>query len=236
MNFYQELIDELGIKNELTCFQCNNLVKNPMQCFNCQKISCKKCHKKKCCENPLLKKCLFLKNMIENLHKIKKPKEENSNNININYDDLINEINDKTNEIQNKNKKLTEIDENLKEKINDLQSKVDSFLKVKPTLSQAHRVRTVMQNYYLFKRGAYDIKDGKIQVNIDKVVPAANEMLAEIIRVQIDNDINKAEKYVNDNFIWTDEMQIIGDKLKRENRELNGKLENELADKLLSEE
>ena len=113
---------------------------------------------------------------------------------------------------------------------------VDSFLKVKPTLSQAHRVRTVMQNYYLFKRGAYDIKDGKIQVNIDKVVPAANEMLAEIIRVQIDNDINKAEKYVNDNFIWTDEMQIIGDKLKRENRELNGKLENELADKLLSEE
>ena len=129
MNFYQELIDELGIKNELTCFQCNNLVKNPMQCFNCQKISCKKCHKKKCCENPFLKKCLFLKNMIENLHKIKKPKEENSNNININYDNLINEINYKTNEIQKKKKKLTEIDENLKEKINDLQSKVDSFNK-----------------------------------------------------------------------------------------------------------
>jgi len=112
---------------------------------------------------------------------------------------------------------------------------VDSFLKVKPNLSQAHRVRTVMQNYYLFKRGAYNIKEGKIQVNIDKVVPAANEMLAEIIRIQIDNDINKAEKYVNNNFIWTDEMQIIGDKLRKENKELNGKLENQLADELLSE-
>ena len=113
---------------------------------------------------------------------------------------------------------------------------VDTFLKVKPTLSQAHRVRTVMQNYYLFKRGAYEIKDGKIKVILDKAVPAANEMLAEIVRVQLDNDITKAEKYVTDNFIWTEEMQLIGDKLQKENKELNGKLENELADKLLAED
>ena len=112
---------------------------------------------------------------------------------------------------------------------------VDTFLKVKPTLSQAHRVRTVMQNYYLFKRGAYDIIDGKIHVNFDKVVKAANEMLAEIIRVQLDDDINKAEKYVTENFVWTEEMQLIGDKLQKENKELNGKLEHELADKLLAE-
>ena len=111
----------------------------------------------------------------------------------------------------------------------------DTFLKVKPTLSQAHRVRTVMQNYYLFKRGAYVIKDGKIHVNIDKVVPAANEMLAEIVRVQIDDDIIKAEKYVTDNFVWTDEMQLIGEKLQKVSKELNGRLENELADKLLAD-
>ena len=112
---------------------------------------------------------------------------------------------------------------------------VDYFLKVKPTLSQAHRVRTVMQNYYLFKRGAYEVKDGKIHVNIDKVVPAALEMLAEIVRVQIDDDITKAEKYVMDNFVWTDEMQLIGEKLQKVSKELNGRLESELADKLLSE-
>ena len=111
----------------------------------------------------------------------------------------------------------------------------DTFLKVKPTLSQAHRVRTVMQNYYLFKRGAYEIKDGKIHVNIDKVVPAANEMLSEIVRVQIDDEFAKGEKYVLDNFVWTDEMQLIGEKLQKVNKELNGKLENELADKLLAE-
>ena len=111
----------------------------------------------------------------------------------------------------------------------------NEFLKVKPKLSQAHRVRTVMQNYYLFKRGSYEIKNGKIHVNIDKVVPAANEMLAEIVRVQIDDEITKAEKYVNDNFVWTDEMQLIGEKLQKVNKELNGRLENELADKLLAE-
>ena len=81
----------------------------------------------------------------------------------------------------------------------------DNFLKSKPTMSQAHRVRTVMQNKYFAERGAYTItKEGKIFVNIDKVVPIAKEMLAEIVRIQIDGDFNKAEKYVQDNFVWTD--------------------------------
>ena len=65
----------------------------------------------------------------------------------------------------------------------------------------------------MFKRGSYEIKNKKIHVNIDKVVPATNEMLAEIVRVQINDDITKAEKYVNDNFVWTDEMQLIDEKL-----------------------
>ena len=60
-------------------------------------------------------------------------------------------------------------------------------------------------------------------------------MLAEIIRVQIDDDYAKGEKYVLDNFVWTDEMQIIGEKLQKVNKELNGRLENELADKLLAD-
>ena len=108
----------------------------------------------------------------------------------------------------------------------------DNFLKTKPTLSQAHRVRTVMQNYYFSKRGAYEIVDGKIHVNIDKVVPIAKEMLSEIVRIQIDEDFKKAEKYVNDNFVWTDNMELIGQKLQKISKALNGRLETKLADKL----
>ncbi len=112
----------------------------------------------------------------------------------------------------------------------------DNFLKSKPTMSQAHRVRTVMQNKYFAERGAYTItKEGKIFVNIDKVVPIAKEMLAEIVRIQIDGDFNKAEKYVQDNFVWTDNMEIIAKKLQKVSKALNGRLETELADKLLSE-
>ena len=111
----------------------------------------------------------------------------------------------------------------------------DNFLKSKPLLSQAHRVRTVMQNYYFAKRGAYTIIDGKILVNIDKVVPIAKEMLSEIVRIQIDGDFKKAEKYVLDNFVWTNEMELISQKLQKVNKSLNGRLETELADKLAQE-
>ena len=113
----------------------------------------------------------------------------------------------------------------------------DNFLKSKPTLSQAHRVRTVMQNKYFADRGGYTITpEGKIHVNIDKVVPIAKEMLAEIIRIQIDGDFNKAEKYVMDNFVWTDNMELIAQKLQKVSKSLNGTLETELADKLLADE
>ena len=111
----------------------------------------------------------------------------------------------------------------------------DNFLKSKPTLSQAHRVRTVMQNKYFSDRGAYDIVDGKIHVNIDKVVPIAKEMLSEIIRIQIEGDFDKAEKYVLDNFIWSDNMELIAQKLQKVSKSLNGRTESELAEKLLND-
>lgn len=111
----------------------------------------------------------------------------------------------------------------------------DNFLKSKPTMSQAHRVRTVMQNKYFAERGAYEIIDGKIHVNIDKVIPIAKEMLAEIIRIQIEGNFDKAEKYVLDNFIWTDNMELIAQKLQKINKTLNGRTESELAEKLLKE-
>jgi len=108
----------------------------------------------------------------------------------------------------------------------------DNFLKSKPTLSQAHRVRTVMQNNYFANRGAYELVDGKIHVNIDKVVPIAKEMLAEIVRIQINEKFEEAEKYVNDNFIWSDNMEVIAQKLQKINKALNGRLETKLADEL----
>ena len=59
---------------------------------------------------------------------------------------------------------------------------LDLFLKQKPLITQAHRVRSVMQNYYLFKKGAYYLtEDDRIHINIDKVPQAAYNMLEENI-------------------------------------------------------
>ena len=110
----------------------------------------------------------------------------------------------------------------------------DTFLKAKPDMSQAHRVRTVMQNYYLYNQGAYYITDDKkIHVNIDNVVDATYSMLKKIIRIQLDDKFDDAKKYIEDNFIWTDEMQVIADKLQKLSAVLNCKVENKLADEIL---
>lgn len=109
----------------------------------------------------------------------------------------------------------------------------DNFLKAEPTLSQAHRVRSVMQGKYFFDRGAMSVdKEGKIHVEIEKVIPTAREMLEEIIKVQLSGDFNAGEKFVLDNFVWTDEMETIAKKLKKVNKSLNGYVVSPLADKL----
>ncbi len=113
----------------------------------------------------------------------------------------------------------------------------DNMLKSKPTLSQAHRVRSVMQNYYFIKKGTIEIsKDGFLNVHIDKMVDVAYEMLSEIVKIQMNGDFEAGEKYVLENFVWTDEMELIAQKLRKISKRLNGKTEQKLADKLFEEE
>ncbi len=110
----------------------------------------------------------------------------------------------------------------------------DNFLKAKPDFSQAHRVRTVMQSYYFFKEKAVWLnQDNLLEIDIDKMVPTAQKMLAEIVKVQLSKDFAAGEKYVKDNFVWTDSMQIIADKLKKIDKSLNGTVLTPLADSII---
>ena len=112
----------------------------------------------------------------------------------------------------------------------------DNMMTSKPTMSQAHRVRSVMQNYYFIKEGAMEIsKDGVLNVNIDKMIPTARKMLEEIIQVQMKGEFAKAEKYVTDYFVWTTEMEKMAENIKQVSKTLNGKVESPLAEKLVSE-
>lgn len=112
---------------------------------------------------------------------------------------------------------------------------IDNQLKSKPELTQAHRVRSVMQNYYFIKEKAISISEsGVLSVNIEKMTQTARKMLEEIIEVQLSNDFQKGEKYVLDNFVWTNEMEIMSEKLRKISKRLNGKTEQKLADYLFN--
>jgi hypothetical protein len=113
---------------------------------------------------------------------------------------------------------------------------LSNYLAEKPNLGQAHRVRSVMQAKYFEDNGAVEISDeGKVHVNIDKVVPTAQKMLSEIIEIQKDGDLNKAEKYMNQNFVWTDSMERVAKNLRKVDHTTNGGVKAELAEKLLNE-
>lgn len=111
-----------------------------------------------------------------------------------------------------------------------------NFLKAKPTMAQAHRVRSVMQIHYLMNEGAvYINNDDKVFIDIDKSVAAAQKMLSDIVEIQLSGDIKKAEKFVNDNFIWDENLENIASKLRKIDNELNGQTIAPLAKKLLAE-
>lgn len=112
----------------------------------------------------------------------------------------------------------------------------DNMMMSKPTMSQAHRVRSVMQNHFFIKEGAITISpEGVLDIDMEKMVPTAKKMLEKIIEVQLSGDFATGEKYVLDNFVWTPEMDKMAENIKSVSKTLNGKVESPLADKLLAE-
>lgn len=105
-------------------------------------------------------------------------------------------------------------------------------LKAKPNMSQAHRVRTVMQLYFLMKEGAVAVKDGVLTIDFDTFVAAGSKMLEKIIEVQISGSLDKAGAYVSEYFVWDDTMDKLAARLSEANRSLNGWCEEELAEAL----
>ena len=110
----------------------------------------------------------------------------------------------------------------------------DNMMMSKPTMSQAHRVRSVMQNYFFIQESAITIsKEGVLDINIEKMVPTARKMLEKIIEVQLSGDFETGEKYVNEYFVWTPEMETLAENIKKVSKTLNGKVEAPLADELI---
>ena len=110
---------------------------------------------------------------------------------------------------------------------------LQNYLKAKPDAHVAHRVRQVMQAKYFEDNDVYSLtSEGKLKVNIDKVVPTAQKMLNEVIRIQVDDNYEAAEAFVEKYFVWTPTMQELSRKVRSSSASLNSYVSTPLADKL----
>lgn len=109
-----------------------------------------------------------------------------------------------------------------------------SFGKGKPTLSEAHRTRSVMiVNRMITEKAITFDKQGKLKFDFSKIKKTAKDMLAEVIRLQIDGDIKAAREYVQKWFVWSDEIDGVAEVIKKFSKKLNGYLISEFYEKLL---
>lgn len=108
------------------------------------------------------------------------------------------------------------------------------FLKGKPSLSQAHRTRSVMICNRMLTEKAIEIRDGKLWFDFDKVIDTAKEMMKEAIRLQLDANVKNAENYIMKWFVWSEDISFIAEVIKKFSKKLNGYIIQELADEMLS--
>ena len=112
-----------------------------------------------------------------------------------------------------------------------------SFLKGKPDVNQAHRTRSLMICNRMLAENAIEItEDVRLKFNFDKVKFAAKNMMAEVIRLQLEGNINNASEYVTEWSKWTDNIDKVANKIKKFSKSLNGYLIQPLADSMLRED
>lgn len=110
-----------------------------------------------------------------------------------------------------------------------------SFLKAKPSIEQAHRTRSCMIVYRMISENAINFdKEGKLVFDFDKVISVSKQMMQEVIEIQLEKNLQKAEEYIKKWFVWDGKQQKIAEIIKKYSKKLNGYLLKPLEQYLLS--
>lgn len=110
-----------------------------------------------------------------------------------------------------------------------------SFMKGKPTLAQAHKTRALMIcNRMLTEKAITLDENSKLHFNFDKIKLLTKTMLAEVVRLQIDSSVQKAEEYVTKWAVWSDDIEKIAEVIRSYNKYLNGYVDDSLAQEFLN--
>jgi len=109
-----------------------------------------------------------------------------------------------------------------------------SFMKGKPTLEQAHKTRALMICNRMFTEKAIVLdSETKMHFDFEKIKKLTKTMLAEVIRLQLDGDVQKAEAYVSKWAVWSDEVEKVAEVIRSYNKTLNGYVDDSLAQEFL---
>lgn len=102
-----------------------------------------------------------------------------------------------------------------------------------PSKEQAHAVRRVAQFNYMRENGAIEFEvNGKLKVNMDKMVPVAKYMLTEIIKLQLDGNPDNAKAFFDKWFVWNEEQEYASKILKSMKPKIYKKLNQTLANEI----
>ena len=108
------------------------------------------------------------------------------------------------------------------------------FMKGKPTLEQAHKTRALMIcNRMLSEKAITLDNETKMSFDFEKIKKLTKTMLAEVVRLQIDGDVQKAETYVSKWAVWTEDIEKIAEVIRSYNKTLNGYVDDSLAQEFL---
>ncbi len=117
-----------------------------------------------------------------------------------------------------------------------LTSLAKSFVKGKPTMNQPHRVRSVMIVERMLQQKAILLGgDGKLCFDFEKIKQTAKAMLAEVVKLQLENNTQRAKEYVEKWFVWSETQQKVAETIKKHSKMLNGYLITPLADLFLDD-
>lgn len=101
----------------------------------------------------------------------------------------------------------------------------NSFLKGKPSLEEAHRVRSVMICNRMINSGAISVShEGRLKFDFELAKRTSKQMLSEVIRLQLDGNNEAAEEYKDKWFVWSDELERVSKLILRFSKKLNGYL------------
>lgn len=111
------------------------------------------------------------------------------------------------------------------------------FLKGKPVFEQAHKFRSLMICNRMLTEKAISVDENtKIHFDFEKIKALTKKMMAEVVKIQMDGDIDSAEKYVFKWAVWTEEIDRVAKVIADYDKKLNGYVEDSLAQEFLKED